>query len=103
MVKENGQFAAAFAGWFNEVFFGDLKGQLSGDRQMDDHNNAVGRNLAKCADDCDKGCRASLLAGTLTITGYGTGRTAPIFTALPGVNPRRAPYRSSELPRAQAI
>jgi hypothetical protein len=35
---------AFILGWGNEVW-GDVKGQLSGNRQMDEHNNAIGRGL----------------------------------------------------------
>jgi RHS repeat-associated protein len=84
MTAENYEPAARFFGWANEVW-GDAIGQQSGDRKMDDHNNARGRKFgmtAKCSGVCDKACRAGLFNGTLSTTGYHSGNTTPLHRVL---------------------
>jgi RHS repeat-associated protein len=73
--KEVGPGEAAILGWANEVF--GHPGQESGERAMDDRNNACGRAIGKTARstaDCESGCRNALSAGRLQ-SSYTAGTT----------------------------
>lgn len=65
-----GDGAATFWGWANECR-GDLNGQPPSERQMDDANNQVGRDIGGAAampDACKNMCMGALHAGLLVLS-----------------------------------
>lgn len=79
MTRELGESSAATYGWANEKA-GDLThGQESGERRMDDTNNACGRRQGRTStstSDCENRCTQSLIKGDLTRS-YTQGTTQP--------------------------
>lgn len=76
MTREDGSFAASILGWANEKRGDWTHNQECGERQMDDFNNAYGRQLGKSAQstqNCQQRCMNAVTSGNLkTYTSHTT-------------------------------
>lgn len=76
MARENGSTVASLLGWAHEKR-GDLtRNQDRGEREMDDYNNAIGRQCSKDSkntQDCQQKCMSAVTNGDLKT--YQTGST----------------------------
>lgn len=75
--RENGEFPTQCLAWANEKKGDWKRGQEKGERDMDDHNNAVGISLgnsAKSYKDCQMLCLAAVNGGRTT-NSYRPGST----------------------------
>jgi RHS repeat-associated protein len=76
MAGEDGNAVASFLGWANEKRGDWTHNQERGEREMDDYNNAQGRQCAKSAkstQDCQQSCMSAVTSGNLKT--YQSGST----------------------------
>ena len=75
MAREDGLFAAKTFGWANEKKGDWMYNQERGEREMDDFNNAYGRQCGKDAKDtkdCQQKCMSAVNSGNLKTYNSGT-------------------------------